>query len=466
MATSQSRNLGFPQSVKLGTFQHPGGGNDYQFNFAQVPSTITGGGPYNILQLRLKFSTGGLQFTVPAGKIATARTFWSCLKKCSFQLGKNTPQGAWGGIAAPESLWQNIPGNLLGDFLTMHSRRPTIMVDGDWLRRDVMVSSGVASATNSLATHSRFAREGFSYQHGPYADGGGAGQLFGANSRVQFCFPIGYRSNGHVREDAEDCAMPGSWLHGLPVRGSGVKMDAANLQLLFNTVTEGGAAVQWTTASTVEVWADILCGYDDREGCPVLPCLRWDQPSLQTSEVPFAPALHFFSGFGAPDQFVTGNCDANYNVLAQTFATMNMRLGQRSTNYQTLDEYMEALASWDGLTDNGPFSLYTFGTPDAPIQPSEMAVVRDRMGIVPVAVPLPTLIEMGSDAAGDFNATFQNAVPQNPWRLQSCYPLYTPDGTNKAIAASGIPNVKAYPAVSSSNPAAEALPYIPRMLRV
>lgn len=460
MARAANRNLGVVTSFKVGTFASVAQGQAQQFTFAQIPEQAPGGGYYDILDIELRFPASCIQFAVGAGNIVTARTLWSIFKQLSLVLGSDTPQSMWGGPAQPNHIFDSMPGTMCADFYALASNGAMLArVDGDGVPEQEIIQSGAVVGTPTLMARNEFRHRGFAFKHGPYAS-----QTAFTTQAIDIIIPIGRRANPFSFEDVEDTGCPHNWLSGTPLGSGGVKFESALLTMLFDTQVEGGGALTITASQQVEVFVTAVIRQPGRGALPVLPVMRWNAPPNQSAEVIFCPGYHFWSGFGAADTTGRGNVDAALNVLTQSFTSFNIKYGPNVTNFATATEYLKWLETMVG--NYGPVQdWWAFGVSDAALQPASMAVVRRRMGIWPVSIPLSILMSISSDTPNEISASYVAPTPTNPWQLQSVFPLYRADPAMLAARASGIPNGVPVNAVDSVMPSPAASQFIPKMVR-
>lgn len=454
------RNLGFTQMIKIGTFQSVGTGQSLEFIFNGMPDVAPGGNQYEVLDIILRFPTGAIQIAVGAGQILTARTLWSVFKRIGIIFGANSPQAKMFGPTTPEAIMRALPGVLAADFFALSSRSRLVDVNGKGVYKRSMGTTAALKSEPVMVSTLEFSNDGYAWQHGPY----GAGQNFGATEQVDFYFPLGRRASPFGMEDFDDASLPAHWLHGKPVKGSGVEFESCRLQLDMNTIAEGGAALTLTAGITVQVWAQILVRREGRASLPNLPVCRWFAPPGNSTDVSFYPGFHFWSGFGRQDTVGNGQCDANYNVLTQTFDTIAVRQGDAYANYASAQEYLSTLTALHGTEEQGR-RYNAWGNSDDPINPQCMAVVRERMGIFPVAIPKPLLLGDGSDQFNEFVISYTTPTPTNPYQLQSLYPLHTAESSNIAARSSGIPNAMVVDAIDSQLPESGLSAILPKAIR-
>lgn len=457
----EAKNLGFIQQIQIGSFNTPAAGSAVQFVFNNMPDLVPGGYPYEILDIILRFPTGCIQFPVPAGQMATARTLWSIIRQSSFNLSPGSPQGMLFGVPNPEQLWNALPGVMIAEMLAMHSRSRVAEVDGDSFFREVIAPSNTPVIGPQMLSRPRVQYDGYIGTHGPYAVGN---VTFGVNNQVDLILPVGRRANDYGMEDFDDQALPSHWLSGKPLPGSSLTWDAARLDLQFGTIVEGGGALTLAAGQTVQVWANVIARRGDRASCPALPVIRWNAPPSNTSQVSFFAGAHFWSGFGAADASGCGNCDASYNVLPQTFGSAQIQQGSNVQNYPSATEYLKVYSAMVGTTAPGR-RAYAWGASDDPMQPQSMALLRERMGIFPVGIPLPLLLSMGSDSDRELLLSYTAPVPVLPWQLQSLYPLWTPNAMNTAAAASGLRDAMCVDAIDSALPKSGISRILPKAIR-
>lgn len=458
-----NRNFGFLQTFRAGTFTLPAAGTA-NFVFDSLTPEAPGGGAYEIVNVILRFPTGAVQFPVGAGQYVSSRTIFACFN-WSLVFGSDCPVALAGGVGEPNQPWISAPGVLVADALAMHSRSPLVDIDGVGIRGEHITGLPAATIKPTLSTHSFRERHGWAGEQGPYAVGVQA--AFGATEQIDIILPLGRRQNLWVSEDVDDTAIPSQWFSGKVQGTNGLACQPAKLTLTLQATTEGGNAVTFANNSVVEVWLDVVVRRDNRASCPMIPILRWEAPPQNSTDVKFLGGAHFWSGFGNSSGTTSlGNVNATFDQLTQTFTSFQLRNGSNIANYQLPADYLKNLRMLAGLNGINTRPPWTFGNTDDPLPLFSMALLRERGGIFPVAVPdVPLLVGTGSDSENTILATYQGATPASPFQLQNVYPLYTKPMMELALRMCGMSGMDVFNAVDSVNPELALDPFLPKIIR-